>query len=229
VLLVGLTGGVCTGKSTVDGMLRELEIPVLDADAVVHELLAPGGAAVAPVLARFGPDVATEDGGVDRKALGKLVFSDDEARGRLETIVHPLVLAESERRLERMAGAAGVELVVYDAALLVETGRNRRFDRLVVVTCTQEQQLERLMHRDGLSADDAGARIRSQLPIEKKAKLADYVIDNSGPWHETRRKVESVVRSLRRDAAALRDSLQGRGERSRELYGESDRGDDEEE
>lgn len=217
VLLVGLTGGVATGKSTVDGMLREMGVPVLDADTVVHELLSPEGAAAPLVLARFGPSVATEEGGVDREALGRLVFADEEARKLLESIVHPLVLSESELKLARLAGGSGVEMVVYDAALLVETGRHRRFDRLVVVTCTRAQQLERLMQRDGLSADEAGARLRAQMPVEDKAAMADYVIDNGGAWHETRRQVEKVHRALRRDARALRESGHQRGERTRAL------------
>jgi dephospho-CoA kinase len=213
---------VATGKTTVDGMLREMGVPVLDADTVVHELLSPEGAAAPLVLARFGSSVATEEGGVDREALGRLVFADEEARRELEAIVHPLVLTESESRLARLAGAKGVEIVVYDAALLVETGRHRRFDRLVVVTCTREQQLERLMQRDGLSADEAGARLRAQMPVEKKAELADYVVDNSGPWHETRRQVERIHGELLRDAARLRDAAQGKGDRTRALDSEGE-------
>jgi dephospho-CoA kinase len=217
VLMVGLTGGIGTGKSTVDGMLREMGAPVLDADGLVREMLGPGGAAVSPVLAHFGPEVADDAGGIDRQTLGRLVFHDEPARRQLESIVHPLVLGESEQRLTEMAGGRGVELVVYDAALLVETGRYRRFDRLVVVTCHLEVRLQRLMDRDNLTADEAGIRLRTQIPIEKKVALADYVIDNSGLWHETRKQVEQVYRALRQDALTLRQALGREGERSRAL------------
>jgi dephospho-CoA kinase len=203
VLLVGLTGGIATGKSTVTGMLRELGAAVLDADAVVYDLLEPGGDAVEAIVETFGPRFRGQGGGIDRAALAELVFDDEGQRERLERIVHPLVQEESGRRLEAMA-ASGAKILLYDAALLVETGRHREFDRLVVVVTRPEIQLARLMERDRLDPDAAAARVRSQLPLEQKVAVADYVIDNSGPWHATRRRVAEVHRRLEQDLRAKR-------------------------
>lgn len=204
VLLVGLTGGIATGKSTVSGMLRELGAPVVDADAIVHELLDPGGAAVEPVVAAFGAEVLLATGGVDRVRLAALIFRDEPARRRLESIVHPLVVRVSRARLASAAREAGSELVVYDAALLVETGRHEEFHRLVLVVTTPDIQLARLTARDNLDPDAAGARIRSQWPLTRKVVLAHYVIDNSGHWNNTRRQAAEVLRLLREDARRLR-------------------------
>jgi dephospho-CoA kinase len=205
VLVVGLTGGIATGKSTVSGMLRELGVPVVDADALVHDLMAPDGPAVAPIVRAFGEACRSSDGGIDRERLAEVVFSDKEARARLEEIVHPMVHTESARRLAEEALLSPSGVVVYDAALLVETQRHEEFARLVVVATDRETQLTRLMDRDGLDADDAGARVRAQLPVEAKVEVADYVIDNSGPWHATRRQVAHLVQQLEEDVCALRE------------------------
>lgn len=204
VLSVGLTGGIATGKSTVSGMLREAGLPIVDADALVHSLLEPKGAAVGPVVAVFGNDVQRPDGGIDRQALGARVFADEAQRRQLEAIVHPLVVSESQRRLRELVESGTHDVVVYDAALLIETGRHRDFDRLVVVSCTPELQLERLMKRDGLSVDEAGARVRAQMPLTRKTALADYVVDNSGHWQETRRLVSELIEALKDDVGTLR-------------------------
>ncbi len=203
-LIVALTGGIATGKSTVAGMLREQGIPVIDADALVHELLDPGGAAVGSVVAAFGDGILSADGGIDRARLARQVFEDEARRTTLEQIVHPLVQVESARRITRTIERTGSPIVIYDAALLVETGRHREFPRLLVVTCPVELQITRLMERDGLDVDAAGARIRSQMPTSEKVAVADYVIDNSGPWTRTRTQVARLVEQLREDAAAWR-------------------------
>ncbi len=205
VLVAGLTGGIATGKSTVAGMFRELGAAVIDADGIVHDLLGPGGAAVPAIVAAWGRGVLLPKGGIDRGRLAEIVFGDDEERRRLEEIVHPLVVEESRRRIAELAAVPGTEVILYDAALLVETGRHEQFDRLVVVVADPEVQLRRLMERDRIDADAAGARIRAQLPQGRKAAVADYVIDNSGPWHETRKRVAEVYRDLREDARLLRE------------------------
>jgi len=207
LLLVALTGGIGTGKSTVAGMFLEAGYPVVDADAIVHRLLDPGGGAVAPVLEAFGGAVADPAGGIDRTALSEIVFRNEEQRKRLEGIVHPLVIAESRERLIDSARVSNAEFVVYDAALLVETERYRQFHRLIVVYARPTVQLERLMERDKMTPDRAGARIRSQMPIERKAAVADYLIDNSGHWQETRRQVATLLPQLREDARLLREGL----------------------
>jgi dephospho-CoA kinase len=206
LLLVGLTGGIGTGKSTVAGMLREAGCPVVDADAIVHRLLDPGGAAVAAVLEAFG-GVSEAGGGVDRAALADIVFKDEAQRKRLEAIVHPLVVAESRERMIAAARETGAEFVVYDAALLVETERYRQFHRLVVVYARPSVQIQRIMERDKTGPDRAGARIRSQMPIERKAALADYLVDNSGHWQETRKQVSTLLHQLKEDARLLRQGL----------------------
>jgi dephospho-CoA kinase len=206
LLLVGLTGGIGTGKSTVAGMLREAGCPVVDADAIVHRLLDPGGAAGAAVLEAFG-GVAEAGGGVDRAALADIVFKDEAQRKRLEAIVHPLVVAESRDRMIAAARETGTEMVVYDAALLIETERYRQFHRLVVVYTRPSIQLQRIMERDKTGPDKAGARIRSQMPIERKAALADYLVDNSGHWQETRKQVSTLIDQLAEDARLLRQGL----------------------
>ncbi len=207
VLVAGLTGGIATGKSTVAGMFRELGAAVVDADAIVHELLGPGGKAVPAIVDTWGGGVLAPDGGVDRARLAEIVFGEERERRRLEAIVHPLVIAESRQRIAALAAREGTDVVLYDAALLVETGRHDQFDRLVVVVADPAVQLRRLVERDGIDVDAAGARIRAQLPQSEKAALADYVIDNSGPWHETRRRVAEVHRLLLEDARLLREGL----------------------
>jgi dephospho-CoA kinase len=204
VLMVGLTGGIATGKSTVAGMLREIGMPIVDADQIVHGLLAVGGAAVQPIAAAFGPEVLSADQSVDRKQLAELVFRDESARERLESIVHPMVLRESRRKLRALAESSRHDIVIYDAALLIETSRHRDFQRVIVVSVDPQTQIARLMARDQLDADRAGARIRAQMPLARKVALADYVVDNSGPWHETRKRVAQIVELLHEDVAALR-------------------------
>jgi dephospho-CoA kinase len=199
-----LTGGIASGKSTVAGMFRELGVPVVDADALVHELLAPGGAAVGPILDAFGEVFRAADGGIDRQRLAERVFGDQSARRELERIVHPMVEETSDQRIAALIQSSHAELVLYDAALLVETGRHETFARLIVVLVDPVTQIRRLMERDGLDADAAGARIRSQMPLAEKAEKADYVIDNSGPWHDTRRQVKHTHALLREDADARR-------------------------
>jgi dephospho-CoA kinase len=184
-------------------MFRELGAPVVDADTIVHELLSAGGPAVEPVLAAFGRGVRAPDGGIDRRRLGRIVFGAPARRKQLEGIVHPLVLPLSEARMKQAAERAGAGFSIYEAALLVETGRHSEFDRLVVVATDPETQLARLMERDGSSADEAGARIRAQLPLAGKVAVADYVIDNSGHWRETRKQVVAIHRALCEDAARL--------------------------
>ncbi len=204
VLLVGLTGGIATGKSTVSGMFRELGVPVVDADAIVHELLDAGGPAVEPVVAAFGEGVRAADRGIDRAKLAESIFRDEPARRQLEQIVHPMVVTQSRGALAAAVRETGADLVIYDAALLVETGRHREFHRVVVVVTSAEIQLARLAARDSLDVERAGARIRSQLPMAQKAAVADYLVDNSGHWIDTRRQVGEVLRQLHEDARLLR-------------------------
>lgn len=190
MLRVGLTGGLASGKSTVAAMFRALGARHVDADAIAHGLLAPGGAAEAAVLARFGT--------TERKSLGAIVFADPKALADLNAIVHPLVRAAIVARLAEAArGKARVAVV--DAALLVETGIHRDLDALVVVSCPPDVQLARAVAR-GMDEADARRRIASQAPLEEKVAAADHVVDNGGPLEATERQVRRIWEELARRA-----------------------------
>jgi len=197
MLKVGLTGGIACGKTVVRRRLEERGIPTLDADAVVHRLLQSGTDVTRQIAESFGAAVIASDGSVDRKALGAIVFTDEEARKRLNAIVHPGVWREIERFFEEREKVSDPVAVV-DAALMIETGSYRRYDRVVVVHCLPELQLERLMARDGLSREDAERRIRSQMPIEKKQLFADFLVDTSGSIEETMNHIDEIASQLRR-------------------------------
>jgi dephospho-CoA kinase len=193
--LVGLTGGIGCGKSTVGRMLQELGVPVLDADRLAREVVAPGQPAHAEIAAVW-PEVVGADGQIDRKRLGGRVFADPAARARLEAITHPRI---QERALAQAAALEqqGHRLAFYEASLLVETGRHRDFDGLVVVVADEEQQIARVTARDGSTRDAALARIRAQLPLAEKRKVATHVVDNTGDVAQTRRQVEELIERLR--------------------------------
>jgi dephospho-CoA kinase len=204
--VVGLTGGIGTGKSTVARLLAALGARVIDADAIVHELQAPGTPLLAKIAEAFGPEMLRPDGSLDRERLGKLVFSDPAARRRLNELVHPAVGMEMLRRLEA-ARAAGVPLVVLDIPLLLEgraragePGRARTASDLVseviVVYAPESAQIERQVARDGATREHAAERVAAQLSIEEKRKLADHVIDNSGSLEATERQVRELYAKL---------------------------------
>ncbi len=184
--LIGLTGNIATGKSTVAKMLEELGATVIDADALVHELQRKGEPTYEAIVAAFGPGILDQAGEIDRKMLGAIVFADAAQLRKLESIVHPAVLMESLRRLQ----AAETPVVVYEAIKLIEAGRSEMCDALWVVTARTEVQLERLMRDRHLSEAEARQRIEAQPPQSEKIKLATVVIDNSGALLETRQQVE---------------------------------------
>ncbi len=200
--LVGLTGGIATGKSTVASVLEKLGATVVCADEVVHELQAPGSPVLAEIARAFGPEVLDERGALRREALGDLVFRDEAARRRLGEIMHPRVIAEMLRRAEE-ARAAGVPLVVLDIPLLLEgrragtgSGALIPFDAVVVVYAPEEAQVERQVARNAYSREEAERRVRAQMPIEEKRRLADHVIDNSGSPEDTERQVRGLYAEL---------------------------------
>lgn len=196
--VIGLTGGIGTGKSTVARMFGELGAIVIDSDQIVHELQAPGTPLLAEIAEAFGPGVLRDDGSLDRAALGARVFADPEARARLNALVHPAVGRESLRRLEA-ARASGAALVVVDIPLLFETRLHGTASRanlgselVVVVYAPRELQIERQLARNGYDRAEAERRLDAQLPIEEKRKLADHVIDNSGSLEATRDQVREL-------------------------------------
>lgn len=192
--LIGLTGNIACGKSTVLRELRRLGAAVLDADAVAHRVVQPGTPACAAVVAAFGPAVLAPSGEIDRRALGELVFRDPAALARLEEIVHPAVLAYTWEWL----GGLTAEVAVVDAIKLVEAGMADRCDEVWVVTCPQEEQVRRLMRYRGLSRDEALVRILAQPPQEEKVARADVVIDNRGRLEEVRAQVRAAWKATQR-------------------------------
>lgn len=205
-LLVGLTGSIATGKSTVSRMFAHLGARIIDADLLAREVVMPGQLAHARIVEEFGPQVVQEDGSLDRKALGAVVFADPARRRRLEEITHPAIGARQERILSVLDEEAFEGVVIWDAALLFEGGGVAKMDRVVVVYADPETERRRLMERDGLSDADARARIGSQMPVADKAKLANHVIDNSGTREETERQVRAVYGALLAELKARRQS-----------------------
>jgi dephospho-CoA kinase len=193
--LVGLTGGIGTGKSTVAGLFAARGVPVMDADVLARDVVAPGQPATAEIAAAW-PDAVAADGRVDRKRLGAIVFSDPAARARLEAITHPRIQELSRARAAALA-AAGHKFALYEASLLVESGRWRDLDGLIVVTASPATQVARVVRRDGVSEDQARARLRAQLPQEDKVRVATHVIDNDGDLAATEAQVDRVLAALR--------------------------------
>jgi dephospho-CoA kinase len=196
IIKVGLTGGIACGKSTVAAMFRDLGAYVVDADRLARDALAPGSPGASAVARVFGRDVAP-NGVVDRARLGALVFGHARRRKRLEAIVHPYVFAAERRLAREIASRDPDALVVFDAALLIETGAHRRLDAVVVVSADQRTQLARLAARDHMPRAEALARIRSQWPLAAKRRVADYVIDGRRPKTEMRRLVARIYQDLR--------------------------------
>jgi dephospho-CoA kinase len=195
-LLVGLTGGIATGKSTVAAMFRALGCPLIDADVLAREVVEPGEPALAEITRKFGTGVLGADGRLDRKAMAALVFTDADRRRRLEAITHPRIRERLADRLAALARGGFDGVVIFDAAVIVESGGHRQMDRLVVVIADEATQLARLRARDGFSEQEALQRIRSQMPLAEKAKLADHVIDNSGDRAATEAQVRRVHAAL---------------------------------
>ena len=200
MLRVGLTGGIASGKSTVAGMLRDLDCPVLDADTLGHELLEQGQEAREEVVREFGQEILDARGNVDRGKLGHIIFADAQKRARLNQILHPRILDVVRKWFAAQGHPGGPDLAVVEAALIIEAGYNKELDQVIVCWCPPEQQLQRLVER-GLTAEQARLRIAAQMPMEEKRRLADETIDCSGSLAETERQVMDLVKRLSRPAA----------------------------
>jgi dephospho-CoA kinase len=186
--LIGLTGNIACGKSTVLRRLRELGAHTIDADAMIHSILRRGGPAYGPVVAEFGDSILREDGEIDRRALGRIVFSDLQKLKRLEEIEHPIV----RKVIEDSIIEAEEPIVVVDAIKLIESGWADRCDTVWAVTCQREQQIDRLISIRGYSRDEAEMRVDAQSPQQLKVERADVVIDNSGTLEQTYRQVQEA-------------------------------------
>lgn len=196
MLKVGLTGGIASGKTYVVSLLREFGCDVLDADATAHRVMEPGQPAYAEIVAHFGAQIVDEAGRIDRGRLGAIVFADPRERAVLNGIVHPRVYEAQAKWLADLEAQKPQAIAVIDAALIIETGSWRRFDRIVVVHCEPEIQLARLMARNGLSREAAEARIAAQMPTIEKLRFADYTIDTSVGFDDTCCQVESLFAQL---------------------------------
>ena len=194
-LLVGLTGGIATGKSTVAQTLRSLGAEVIDADQLARDVVAPGEPALAEIVREFG-DVRNADGTLDRKKLGAIVFTDAARRQRLEAITHPAIRRRFLARLEALEARGFEGLVFFDAPVMIESGNYRNMDRLVVVFTDEATQRRRLMARDGMAEAEASSRMATQMPVIDKAKLADYVIDNTADRAATAARTREVFEAL---------------------------------
>ncbi len=204
LFVVGLTGGIASGKSTVSAMLAEAGIPVTDADRLAREVVEPGQPAYREVVAAFGPSAVGPDGRLDRRRLGDLVFADPAARARLESIVHPRVFEAERAVLAGIARERPGSIAVVDAALLIESGNHQWMDAAVLVSAPRDVQIERLVARDGLSRAEAEARLAAQWPLDAKRAYADFEIDNGGSFEATRAQVTRLLAALRARAAAGR-------------------------
>ncbi len=205
MLHVGLTGGIACGKSSVAARMRELGCVVIEADPLAHRMMEPGRPAYEEVVNEFGREVCTSDGRIDRAKLAAIVFADRAKLELLNHIVHPRVIEALDGELAELARTQPQAVVVVEAALLIESGYHKRLDRLVVVWCTPEQQIERLMDPRtgrGMTREQAERRIAAQVPLDEKRRMADYEIDCSGSLEQTRREVEHLVAELRQHAAA---------------------------
>ena len=200
MLRVGLTGSIGVGKSFVGSVFVELGCRLLDADDTAREVVLPGTEGLKAIVNEFGPDVLQSDGALDRKALASIVFANEEKRQLLNAILHPRIIERQDEILHgwELDDADGITIV--DAALMIESGGYKRFDKLIVVHCRPEVQLERLMLRDGLSLHEAQERINSQMPQSEKQKYADYLIDTSDGFELTRQRTREVYNQLSRIA-----------------------------
>jgi len=200
-LLVGLTGGIATGKSTVATMFRGLGAVIIDADVLAREVVEPGQPALAEIVEEFGPAMLQADGRLDRKALGAIVFASADRRRRLEALTHPRIRQRFDGTLVDLTRAGFRGVVMFDAAVMIESGNYKNMDRLVVVVTDETTQIGRLIGRDGCTREKALARIRSQMPLAEKARLADHVIDNSGDRAATEDQVRHVHAALTSELA----------------------------
>ena len=196
MLRVGLTGSIAVGKSFVARVLAELGCHVLDADQTAREVVEPGSPGLQALTETFGTEILLSDGTLNREQLGALVFADEQKRQLLNSILHPYIIVKQDELLRALEVKDPNGVAVVDAALMIESGGYKRFDKLIVVHCDPEEELRRLMARDNLSREEAEARIRSQMPQEEKMKLADYLIDTTAGFDAAKERTEKVWREL---------------------------------
>jgi dephospho-CoA kinase len=198
MLRVGLTGGLACGKSFVGEALASFGCLLVQADDLGHQVLAPGGEAYDQVVREFGPEIMLESGEIDRRALALRVFGAPDRLALLNSLVHPPVLERENALIREFEAREPHGVAIVEAAILIETGSYKRFDRIILVTCTEEQQIERAMRRNGAALEDVRARISRQMPLAEKRNFAEFVIDTSGDKEDTLRQTRAVYDALRR-------------------------------
>ena len=198
MLRVGLTGSIAVGKSFVTSVFAELGCRVLDADQTAREVVLPGATGLEAVVQSFGKEILAPDGTLDRARMASIVFADEEKRLRLNHILHPFIIARQDEILREWEREDPNGIAIVDAALMIESGGYKRFDKLIVVHCRPEVQLERLMLRDKLTLVEAQRRIAAQMPQEEKQRYADYLIDTSDGFEPTRARTAEVYKELRK-------------------------------
>lgn len=200
MLRVGLTGGLASGKTFAGAEFERLGCAVLQADKVGHQILAGDVEVRSEIVREFGPGVLTGEGAINRRALSKIVFRDKDKLRRLNAIVHPRVFARFERFFDEVAAQYPDAVAMVEAAIMIESGSYKRYQRLVLAACPRELQVERFMRRDGASREEAESRLARQMPLDEKRRFADFVIDTGRTEADTLRQVRSVYRRLRAEA-----------------------------
>jgi dephospho-CoA kinase len=192
-MIIGVTGGIATGKSSVAALFKKIGLPVVSADELAREAVHPGSDVLRAIVQQFGPEVLFSDGTLNRERLSQFVFTDAAARRALNQITHPAIARLAESQLAALV-EAGADTIIYEAPLLYEAGAEKRADKVLVVTANPAVQKKRLMARDGIDAATADLRISAQMPLAEKVLRADFVVDNSGAPAETARQVELLCR-----------------------------------
>ena len=207
MLIVGLTGGVASGKTTVSKVLKEEGAYIIDADQIARELVQPHQPAWNELRRAFGQEILQEDGSIHRKKLANRIFADPKQRERLNQILHPRIKEEMDRRVKEIAQKDSEAIVVIDAPLLIELGVHREMDKLIVVISTQTQQIERLEDRDGTRPEEALRILSSQMPLEEKLKFADFVIQNEGSLQKMKKRAKEVFKELKKVSIQTKQTL----------------------
>jgi len=207
MLIVGLTGGVASGKTAVSQILKEEGAYIINADQIARELVLPHKPAWSELIRAFGQEILQEDGSIQRKKLADKVFADPKQRKFLNQILHPRIKEEMDRRAKEIGEKDPEAIVVIDAPLIIELGDHREMDKLIVVTSTQPQQIERLKDRDGTNPEEALRIVSSQMPLKEKLKFADYVIRNEGSMEETKKRAKEVYQELKKVALQKKKTL----------------------
>ena len=198
MLVVGLTGGMCCGKTTVSSMFAELGCLIIDADLISRKLVEPGEPSYKRIVKFFGKEILQKDGTLDRKKLGSIIFQDPAKRKVLNSILHPSIVREEERMIREAREKESHQIAIVSAALMIEAGVYKRFKKIIVVHCSRELQIQRIMKREKIGRREALLRISSQLSTTEKRKYADYVINTSGPFTQTRKQAVKVYEKLRK-------------------------------